>query len=167
MAVGTPTPTGRIMRTPVGRDLVLKRHLRPSVEEVWAALTDPDRAVRWFASWTGGAEVGSTVRCTMTHEEGQPEIDLVIDACDAPQHLAVHSVGPGGWRLAVRLANHDGTTELTFVQHLDAEADVGAIGPGWEYYLDLLAWSIEERPLEPAFDDYFPAQQRYYLDRSV
>jgi hypothetical protein len=51
------------------------------------------------------------------------------------------------------------------VQHLDPDVDISNVGPGWEYYLDLLVASRDDRPL-PAFDDYFPAQQAYYAGLS-
>ena len=35
------------------------------------------------------------------------------------------------------------------------------VGPGWEYYLDMLVAAHGGQPL-PSFDDYFPAQQGYY-----
>ena len=44
---------------------------------------------------------------------------------------------------------------------VDSGADVGSMGPGWEYYLDLLVASRDGGPA-PAFDDYYPAQKAYY-----
>ena len=39
--------------------------------------------------------------------------------------------------------------------------DIGSVGPGWEYYLDMLVASREGDP-QPSFDDYYPAQHEYY-----
>ena len=33
--------------------LVLHRTFRAPVEDVWAAVTDPERLVRWIGTWTG------------------------------------------------------------------------------------------------------------------
>jgi len=73
----------------------------------------------------------------------------------------------GSWRLEARLAERDGATELTLVHHLDPGVDVGSVGPGWEFYLDMLAASREGAAM-PDFDDYLPAQRPFYerLDAS-
>ena len=52
---------------------------------------------------------------------------------------------------------------LTLVQHLDEGADLGSIGPGWEYYLDMLVASRAGDDL-PDFGDYYPAQKEYYAN---
>jgi uncharacterized protein YndB with AHSA1/START domain len=158
----SPTPTGRLLHGDDGRDLVLTRKFRADIEDVWASITESERTARWFASWTGDAGPGKTIRQKLMFEEGQPESDLHIDACEPPRHLAVSAVDDyGSWRLEARLHETDGITTLTFIQHLDDSADPGMVGPGWEYYLDLLVSSREGTP-QPAFDDYFPAQQAYY-----
>jgi uncharacterized protein YndB with AHSA1/START domain len=159
-----PTPTGRLVRTQDGRDLVLTRTFRATIDDVWASITEPERTVRWFASWTGDARPGSTVRYRLAFEEGDaPEGDMSIDACEPPRFLAVSSEDEyGSWRLEARLAEDaGGITTLTFVQHLDADTDVGSVGPGWEFYLDKLVASRGEQP-DPDFDDYYPAQKAYY-----
>jgi hypothetical protein len=62
---------------------------------------------------------------------------------------------PHGWWPA------GGVTTLRFVQHLEPGAEVGAVGPGWEYYLDMLVASRSGGPL-PDFGDYYPSQAAYY-----
>jgi uncharacterized protein YndB with AHSA1/START domain len=158
----TPTPTGRLVPGADGRDLVLTRTFRAPIEDVWASITEPERTARWFASWTGEAGPGKTVRYRLMFEEGEPEGDMIISACEPPNHLAVSSRDEhGGWRLEARLSESDGVTTLTFVQHLEPGAPVGAVGPGWEYYLDMLVASRSGEP-RPDFDDYYPGQAGYY-----
>jgi uncharacterized protein YndB with AHSA1/START domain len=158
----TTTPTGRIVPTRDGRDLVLTRMFQAPIEDVWASITESERTARWFASWSGEAGPGRTIRYRLEFEEGRPEGDMTIDACDAPHHLAVSSHDEyGTWRLEATLAQDGDTTVLTFVQHLDPEAKPGEIGPGWEYYLDLLVAAREGGPA-PDFGDYYPAQSAHY-----
>jgi uncharacterized protein YndB with AHSA1/START domain len=159
----TPIPTGRIVPTSTGRDLVLTRRFRAPIEDVWASITEPERTARWFCTWTGDAAPGATVRFRLTFEgPDATESDMTIDACEPPHHLAVSAVDDyGSWRLEARLAEADGVTELTFVHHLDDSADAGEVGPGWEYYLDNLVASRDGAP-PPDFDDYFPSMQPHY-----
>jgi uncharacterized protein YndB with AHSA1/START domain len=158
-----PTPTGTLRPGPDGRDLVLTRTFRAPIEDVWASITEPERTARWFASWSGEAGPGRTIRYRLTHEgDDVPEADMLIEACEAPRHLAVSTVDEhGSWRLEARLAEDAGTTVLTLVHHLDAGADVGSVGPGWEFYLDMLVATRTGDPL-PVFDDYYPAQKAYF-----
>lgn len=161
-ASASPRPTGRLEATKDGRDLVLERAFRDSIDDVWASITESERTARWFASWTGEAGPGKTIRYRLELEESKPEGDMRIDACEPPRHLAVSSIDEyGAWRLEAWLEHADGSTTLRFVHHLDDGVDVGSVGPGWEYYLDALVASRDEREL-PKFDDYYPAQQEYY-----
>jgi uncharacterized protein YndB with AHSA1/START domain len=164
-----PPPTGRLIRTPDGRDLVLTRTFRAPIGDVWASITESDRTARWFASWTGDAAPGKTIRCTMMFEEGSEPTDMTIDACEPPHHLAVSAVDDfGTWRLEAHLTEKQGITELRFVHHLDAGPELGEVGPGWEYYLDNLVASRDNAPL-PSFDDYYPSQKAHYeqLERDL
>jgi uncharacterized protein YndB with AHSA1/START domain len=158
----TPTPTGRLFGTPDGRDLVLTRTFPAPIRDVWASITESERTARWFASWRGDPGPGKTIRYTLEFEEGRPSGEMTIVACEAPHHLAVSTVDDfGTWHLEARLAEAGGVTTLTFTHHLAAGADVGSIGPGWEYYLDQLVAS-RDGGAAPDFDDYYPAQQAYY-----
>jgi uncharacterized protein YndB with AHSA1/START domain len=158
----TPRPTGQLLSTVDGRDLVLTRRFRAGIDDVWASITESERTARWFASWTGEPGPGKTIRYKLVFEGDAPEADMTIDACEPPHHLAVSTRDEyGTWRLEARLTENEGVTELTFIHHLDEGADVGSVGPGWEYYLDMLVASRTGDQL-PDFDDYYPAQKGYY-----
>ncbi|GAA0714724.1 SRPBCC family protein [Dactylosporangium roseum] len=158
----TPPPTGRLFPTATGTDLVLTRTFRAPLEDVWASVTESDRTARWFGPWEGDAGPGRTVKVQMAFEEQQPWMDLHIDACEAPRRLAVSAVDDTGrWRLELLLSETDGRTELRLVHHLDTTDGVGEIGPGWEYYLDMLVAARDGTP-RPAFDDYYPAMAPYF-----
>jgi Activator of Hsp90 ATPase homolog 1-like protein len=87
---------------------------------------------------------------------------MTIEACDPPRHLAVSAQDEHGtWRLEATLAEANGTTEITFVHHLDADAKAADVGPGWEYYLDMLVASRDADPM-PDFDASLPAQAADY-----
>lgn len=160
-------PSGRLVRTPQGRDLVIVRTFRAPIEDVWASITEPERTARWFGPWAGEAGPGRTIRYTMVFEQGADPAELnsemTIQACEPPRHLAVRSVDDFGvWHLEAHLSESGGITELRLIQHLDDETDVGSVGPGWEFYLDNLVASRDGTP-RPDFNDYYPAQKAYYL----
>ena len=158
----SPTPSGKLLATEAGRDLVLARSFDAGIATIWAELTESERTARWFGPWSGDGAPGGTISVRMSFEQGEPEIEMVVDACEASRHLALHSEDEhGSWHLEVDLSESGGTTELRLTHHLDAKAEPGMVGPGWEYYLDMFVAAHGDVPL-PSFDDYFPAQQAYY-----
>jgi uncharacterized protein YndB with AHSA1/START domain len=54
-----PTPTGRVVSTAQGRDLVLERTFRAPIEDVWASITEPERTARWLGPWEGEGAPGA------------------------------------------------------------------------------------------------------------
>lgn len=180
--MNAPTPTGRLVRSGAGHDLVLTRSLPWQVADVWAGLTDPERTARWFGRWEGEGAVGATIRVQLGFEETSPWVEMKILACEAPRLLRVLSVegdddngatanndndddnsdsGGVAWDISTELTDSAPGTELRFVMHGIDPAGVGEIGPGWEYYLDQFVASLSGGPL-PDFSDYFPAQRDYF-----
>ncbi|TDC77361.1 SRPBCC family protein [Streptomyces hainanensis] len=158
----TQEPTGRLVPTPTGWDLVLTRTYRAPVADVWASVTEPDRTARWFGPWRGDAAPGRSVEVRLAFEESAPWCPIRIDACEPPRRLAVTMEDEAGtWALELLLAETDGTTELRLVHHLASTEQLGSVGPGWEYYLDLLTAARTGTP-RPDFADYYPAQQAYF-----
>ena len=152
------SPTAKLF----GTDLVLTRTFRAQAEDVWASVTEPDRTARWFGPWTGEGKPGATVKVQLAFEDETPWCDVHIDACEPPRRLAVSMTDEAGvWRMELLLTESAGTTELRLVHHLDSVDGIGEVGPGWEYYLDLLVASRDSSPL-PAFDDYYPAMKPYF-----
>ncbi|MDQ7908189.1 SRPBCC family protein [Phytohabitans sp. ZYX-F-186] len=158
----SPVPTGRLFRTDTGVDLVLTRRFRAPAEDVWASLTEPERTARWFGPWEGQAAPGRSVKVRMVFEEGAPWMEMRIDACEPPRHLALSTVDEAGsWHTELLLSDVDGGTELRFVHHLRGAEGVGEIGPGWEYYLDLLV-AARDGTARAEFGAYYPALKGRY-----
>ena len=156
----TNPPAGRLVPTGGGNALVVSRTFRAPIEDVWASVTESDRTARWFGAWKGDAAPGRMIKVQMAFEDQAPRLDNRIDACDPPRRLAL-SDESGGMRIELLLSHTDGLTELQLVHHLDPADEIGAYGPGWEYYLDMLVAARDDLP-SPSFDDYYPAMKPYY-----
>ena len=155
-----PKPTGYVR----GNDLVLARTVQAPVEDVWASLTRAERTALWFGPWEGRAGPGEVVRLQLVHEKGQPWTDLAIEECEPPRRLVVRMQDDSGvWRIELTLRQAGPATELRLVQPLGDWTLAGDIGPGWEYYLDMLVAAREGKTL-PSFDDYSPALKAHYLE---
>ena len=159
----TPEPTGRLVPTSTGVDIVLTRLISAPLEDVWASVTDSERTARWFGRWEGDARPGGAIRVQMAFEEGDAWSDARIESCDPPHRLGL---AVGDWRLELTLALRGDATELSFIQHRETPDGAGEIGPGWEYYLDNLLASRTGSPL-PDFADYYPSMQAYYEDQAA
>jgi uncharacterized protein YndB with AHSA1/START domain len=153
-----PKPTGRLR----GNDLILTRTFRAPIDDVWTSITDPESSARWFGRWEGSPGSGSAIRLQMAFEKDAPWMDATIETCEPPRHLALKAGDSHcEWRLEIMLEETDGCTRLEFVHHLQDRSGMGEVGPGWEYYLDMLVAARAGQPL-PAFDAYFPAQKAYF-----
>ena len=156
----TNPPTGRLVPAAGGSELIVSRTFRAPIEDVWASVTESGRTARWFGAWTGDAAPGRMIKVQMGFEDQAPWLDKRIDACDPPRRLAL-SNADGTMRIELRLSHTDGLTELQLVHHLDPTDEIGAYGPGWEYYLDMLVAARCDLPT-PILADYYPAMKPYY-----
>ena len=159
----TTEATGRVIPTLKGVDLVLVRSLALPIDEAWEYLTVSERTEEWFGAWDGDGRAGGSVRIRMAFEHDGPPVRASVIACEAPHRLELHTTtNDGGWELERRLGEGgDDDSLLRFVHHLDSDDNVGEIGPGWEYYLDLLVAATEGTE-QPNFDQYYPALSEAY-----
>ena len=156
------TPTGRVEVRDGEHVLVLTRTFRAPIEDVWAAVTEPDRLARWIGTWTGDPASGS-VTWRMLFEGDDAGDEMTIRACEPPHRLHVTSrVGEELWRYDLDLSHADGVTTLTFAQPGIAPGLVGDVGPGWDYYLDRMV-DVEtgNDPALRSWDDYAPTGAHY------
>ena len=161
-------PTGRIERDDGRLTLFLDRTFDAPIEDVWAAITEPDRLARWIGTWTGDPSTGM-VLFAMTYEGQEPPGDeMEIRECSPPRRLAVTSqVGEQRWHLDVDLSEAGGVTTLSFSQPDLDHDDSLSVGPGWEFYLDrLVAAQTGGDPASVDFErDYYPAMSDYYREQ--
>lgn len=154
-------PTGQIH----GNDLIITRMFNASVDDVWKSVTKSEYTSQWFGGWKGEPGPGNTVQLQLAHEKGQPWVNVVIKECEAPHRLVVEMTDDQGvWRIELTLTQINDRTELRFVQPLSDPTLAGDVGPGWEYYLDMLVAAREGKTL-PLFADYYPALKSHYLTK--
>lgn len=158
----SPAPTGRVHKIgDAGYDIVIERSFAAPIDDVWASVTESDRTALWYGPWSGSAEVGAEIAVTMAFEEGKPTSGMTIAACSAPHQLRLTSATDFGFiDVEIRLAEDDGHTALTFIQHLDDPAMAEHMGPGWEYYIDNLVAARAGEPL-PVFEEYLTQCEHY------
>ena len=122
------------------KTLVICRTYDASPEEVWDALTDPERLVRWFLPISGDLRVGGRYQL-----EGNASGTIV--RCDKPREIAVTwEMGSGSSNLRLRLTPRGDTTVLE-LEHSpvppeiipNASPETWGLGAGWEMGMTALA----------------------------
>ncbi len=160
------SPFGQVLAEADGVRLEFTREHAVPVEDLWSAVTEPDRLARWIGTWTGEAKEGATVQFQMLHEAepGAPE-PVTIATCDPPHRHVVEWQMPGDqqWRVELTLTPTPAGSRLLFVQRLTSIDGVADIGPGWQWYLDKLAAALGEGPEPGEWDPYLASVRETYV----
>jgi hypothetical protein len=92
----TPTPTGQVIPTAIGRDLVLERVLPGSIDDAWVSITESDRLARWFCTWSGEPRVGATLELSWSPRTMPPRRRRSSHASQAGCRLVRCLTNPSG-----------------------------------------------------------------------
>jgi len=167
----TTTPTGWRETRDGATYVAYTRTFRAPIEDVWKAVTEPERLERWIGTWTGDPADGE-VEFRMTAEgEDVPAETHQIEVCEPPRRLVTSSRTRADdtahadvvWHLEIDLTEDSGVTTLTFAQAMSDPDVAENVGPGWHYYLDrLVAAETGEDVGALDFDDYYPALAEHY-----
>lgn len=138
--------------------VALRREYAAQVEDVWAAVTDPDRLARWFGAVSGELRQGGSFQV-------QGNADGEIRECLPPTALTLTWGGPVSL-VSVRLSATDGGTVLD-LEHTVPAAFAGSgagalnVGPGWDVaLLGLANWLRGDTTLDPAAWESSPEVRR-------
>jgi len=151
-----------------GRSVILRRTYDAPIDDVWDALTNPDRIGRWFLPISGDYRVGGTYQF-----EGNAGGEIL--SCDRPNRLrATWVYGPGDpSEVEVRLvkASDDATTfELEHTAVVPDEMwdqyGPGAVGVGWEGGLLGLALHLKGGAIDDPEAWQVSAEGRDFYTRS-
>ncbi len=152
------TRRGAVTTLDDGRQrLEFRRSWPDPIEDVWSALTEPERLARWIGAYEGARRPGGTGTFVMTHEEGEHAGGpMTIVECEPPRRLVVEWVqqDTDAWRVDLDLWSDSGGTVLRFVQRFPTGADVTDFAIGWHWYLDKLDAEVGRRPVPPHWDDF-------------
>jgi uncharacterized protein YndB with AHSA1/START domain len=117
------------------RIAVARRTFGTDRDDLWNALTDPERLPRWFLPVTGDLRVGGRYQ-TEGNAGG------VIEQCDSPSAFSVTwEMGPMVSWLQVTLTSEGDSTVLELVHEAPVDPDMweqfgpGAVGVGWDLAL--------------------------------
>jgi uncharacterized protein YndB with AHSA1/START domain len=110
--------------------VLISRTYDSAIEDVWQALTDPERVKRWFMPLTGDLRPGGTFQL-----EANAGGDIL--ECEAPSRLRVTFGGPTSL-VELRLTPDGDSRTVLELEHTVpiemAQSGAGAlfVGPGWD-----------------------------------
>jgi uncharacterized protein YndB with AHSA1/START domain len=155
---------GRTLEAGEARAVVVSRTYDATVEELWDAVTDPDRIPRWFLPVSGDLELGG--RYQLEGNAGG-----TITECDPPHRFAATwEMGDAVTWIEVRVSDAGDGQARFELEHLAVIEDhwtqfgPGAVGIGWDQGLigltlhldgaervdpaEFLSWSISADGLD-------------------
>jgi uncharacterized protein YndB with AHSA1/START domain len=114
-------------------------------DDLWSALTEPERLARWIAAVEGDLRLGGEFRASFTSGwDGQGRVDV----CDPPHRLLVTTWSDGDEPTvmeAVLTPASNGTHLMIEERGLPLD-EVAAHGAGWQAHVEDLAALLAGRP---------------------
>ncbi len=140
------------------------------IEDLWDAITDPERIARWLARVTGELELGG-------HYQIQGNASGIIEECEEPTHLALTwNYGDQATWVKVDLTALPGGNRTNLrLEHVLPDDDKwkafgpGAVGVGWELALNGLAEHLRAPQvvkLADGIDKITSPESRAFVERS-
>jgi uncharacterized protein YndB with AHSA1/START domain len=144
---------GSVARVGAGYDLEFERVLATDVDDLWSAVTDPDRLARWMNVYTGELRLGGTWQALL--DDGSVYCTGTVTACDPPRGFVTtwHAIEeqPTTLRITVEpaadgarlLLRHEGVQSIYY-------------GAGWQTYLEQLDDHLGAAPSSEVDPDRTP-----------
>lgn len=145
---------GRLVDLDGRRAVRFSRHYPFSRDEVWSAITDPDRVARWAFRVVFEPRSGGSLRFDFGDDADTVGTVIVWDEPSVLEYeWATDTDTP--WRVRFELTDdHDGT-RLTF-DHLLPDATKPEFAAGWHWHLDRLATHLAgSEPAQVDSDEHF------------
>jgi uncharacterized protein YndB with AHSA1/START domain len=130
------------------------------IDDLWSAVTEPERLARWLVTVDGDTTAGNTFRAEFTSGwEGS----LRVDKCEAPHHLLITaSDDDGSTVMEATLTSEAKGTRLVVEERGLSLSDYAGHGSGWQaHFEDLMAyltgkqrgdWAARWRELTPNYE---------------
>lgn len=175
--MATDTPDGsRILRRLRAADgmgaVCLESRFDTDIDDLWSALTDPDRLAQWHAQIEGDLRPGGTFRRYVQADDW--EGTGRVETCVPPRRLVVTMrESDESWRKGQGVPPFDQTISATLTAEGDATRlaveisglplePLAFFGVGWQIHMEKLAAHVEGRELgdtEARWDALVPIYQ--------
>lgn len=131
------------------------------LQEVWAALTEPERLAQWLAPGRIELRVGGAAR--LDFADSGIVIDSTVTAVEPPRRLEYSWSGPNEPQRPVRwdLEPIGPVTRLVLELEIPAQEEVARSAAGWAAHLEMLAAFLAGVPIRFPFPTFQAARSAY------
>ncbi|HMO12034.1 MAG TPA: SRPBCC family protein [Actinotalea sp.] len=126
---------GEVRAAGAGYDLSFERAYATSVDDVWSAVTEPDRLARWMAPYGGELRLGGTWQAL--NDDGTVFSWGTVTECEPPHRYVTtwEYEGERPSEVVVTVTEHPEGARLVLAH--TGLVDIG-YGAGWQAYLEQL-----------------------------
>jgi uncharacterized protein YndB with AHSA1/START domain len=136
-----------------------EREYATTIDNLWSALTEPDRVARWLAVGTGDFSLGGTFRLVWDSDESTAE-DCEVLACERPRRLEV-AWSPGEQPSVVSVElTPTATGTMLVLDHRRLASPLGT-STGWHWHLAALG-TLFDGGAAPGWDELEERVQPQY-----
>ena len=138
------------------------------IDDVWSAITDPDRLARWYGTVEGDLRLGGEyhARLFASGWEGTGR----VEACEPPSRLLLVTEGPGQagrGELEITLTGEGDQTVVVWEERGMPLDLIGAYGAGIQIHVEDLADHVagrDRRDAEPRWEELLPPYRELAAD---
>jgi len=149
------------LRTADGESIVrIEDRFNTDIDDVWSALTDPDRLARWYGEVEGDLRLGGEYRARL-HASGWEGTGRV-EACEPPRRLLLVTEGPGEagrGEMEVTLTGDGDQTVVVWEERGMPLKLIAAYGAGIQIHVEDLGDHVagrERRDAEARWEELLP-----------
>ena len=149
------------LRTADGESIVrIEDRFDTDIDDVWSALTDPDRLARWYGEVEGDLRLGGEYRARL-HASGWEGTGRV-EACEPPRRLLLVTEGPGEagrGEMEVTLTGDGDQTVVVWEERGMPLKLIAAYGAGIQIHVEDLGDHVagrERRDAEARWEELLP-----------
>ena len=157
------------LRTADGESIVrIEDRFNTDIDDVWSALTDPDRLARWYGEVEGDLRLGGEYRARL-HASGWEGTGRV-EACEPPRRLLLVTEGPGEagrGEMEVTLTGDGDQTVVVWEERGMPLKLIAAYGAGIQIHVEDLGDHVagrERRDAEARWEELLPPYRELAVD---
>ncbi len=157
------------LRTADGESIVrIEDRFDTDIDDVWSALTDPDRLARWYGEVEGDLRLGGEYRARL-HASGWEGTGRV-EACEPPRRLLLVTEGPGEagrGEIEVTLTGDGDHTVVVWEERGMPLKLIAAYGAGIQIHVEDLGDHVsgrERRDAEARWEELLPPYRELAVD---
>jgi len=157
---------GTIARSGGQSTITHTRVIKTTPEDLWDAITNPERAARWLGALSGDLVKGGHYELVFDASDPDSRVEGIVLSCTPPRQLVATWSAPeeSASRVSVTLSPCDDGTLLELVHAgLQPPASDTGHAAGWHIHLDQLMAGVERNQWQDLWGSFDQVHDAYVL----